>query len=289
MVEAHLKIGVFLCHSSADKARVRELYRRLTDDGFAPWLDEEDLAPGENWELAIRKAVRAADYVLACLSEAATTRAGYVHKEIKLALDVADEQPEGSIYVVPVRLEACTVPDRLSHLHWVDLYADGGYYRLSRTLRGDQFAASAPLDIAVSLTRSELQILGALHAVEASTHPTGWARRVSVYLSISEATVRSHVRRLRLRLGARTIADVLRRGHELGLLSPTGLTVGARVSAPRPGCHDETDHGVYEGEAADQVVAGRLDGQQERVPMGRVRHDSDNRVHVHPRNLIQPQ
>lgn len=132
---------VFLCHSSADKPAVRALYRRLADDGFAPWLDEEDLAPGENWELAISRAVRTADYVVACLSDAATTRAGYVHKELKLALDIADKQPEGWIYVIPLRLEACTVPDRLNHLHWVDLFADNGYRRLTHTLRTTRDAA----------------------------------------------------------------------------------------------------------------------------------------------------
>jgi hypothetical protein len=135
---------VFLCHSSADKPAVRALYRRLVDDGFAPWLDEEDLGPGQDWELAISKAVRAADYVVACLSDAATTRAGYVHKEIKLALDVADKQPEGWIYVIPVRLEACDVPDRLNHLHWVDLFADNGYRRLTHSLRTTRPATRRP-------------------------------------------------------------------------------------------------------------------------------------------------
>jgi hypothetical protein len=114
----------------------------LANDGFAPWLDEEDLAPGQDWDFAIRQAVRAADFVVACLSDAATTRAGYVHKEIKLALDVADQQPEGSIYVIPLRLEECAVPDRLAHLHWVDLFADRGYSRLLRTLGGQRLGIS---------------------------------------------------------------------------------------------------------------------------------------------------
>lgn len=125
---------VFLCHSSTDKATVRNLYRRLDEDGVAPWLDEEDLLPGEEWDHAIRRAVRESDFVAVCLSSASTTRSGYVHKEIKEALDVADEQPEGTIFVIPVRLEECEVPSRLSHLHWVDLFVDGGYARLLRAL-----------------------------------------------------------------------------------------------------------------------------------------------------------
>ena len=126
--------SVFLCHSSADKTLVRELYHRLVRDGLSPWLDEEDLLPAQNWESAIREAVRSADCVVVCLSAASTTRAGYVQKEIRYILDVADEQPEGTTFVIPARLEVCSVPDRLSHLQWVDLFADAGYDRLAGVL-----------------------------------------------------------------------------------------------------------------------------------------------------------
>ena len=39
-------LRVFLCHASADKQAVRELYRLLLQDGCEPWLDEEELLPG---------------------------------------------------------------------------------------------------------------------------------------------------------------------------------------------------------------------------------------------------
>lgn len=131
--EAHL-VRVFLCHSSQDKEIVRELHQRLRQDGFDPWLDEEDLLPGQDWDWAIRKAIREADAVAICLSRSSTTKAGYVQKEIKFALDVADEQPQGAIFLIPARLEDCEVPDRLSRLHWVDLFTDLGYRRLVRAL-----------------------------------------------------------------------------------------------------------------------------------------------------------
>jgi hypothetical protein len=78
--------------------------------------------------------VRATDVVLVCLSRSSVDRAGYAQKEIKLALDVADEQPEGSIFLIPVKLEECPMPDRLSHLHWVNLFAERGYEQLLRAL-----------------------------------------------------------------------------------------------------------------------------------------------------------
>lgn len=72
--------------------------------------------------------------MLICLSEKAINKAGYVQKEIKYALDVADEQPEGSIFLIPVRLEECGVPPRLSRWHWVDCFEERGYGRLLNAL-----------------------------------------------------------------------------------------------------------------------------------------------------------
>jgi hypothetical protein len=125
---------VFLCHASADKAEVRKLHHRLVGDDYNPWFDEEDLIPGQDWELAIRQAVGEADFVVVCLSKASTTSAGYVHKEIMIVLDVADRQPPDSIFVIPARLEECELPQRLERWHCVNLFTSGGYSRLARAL-----------------------------------------------------------------------------------------------------------------------------------------------------------
>ena len=45
----------------------------------------------------------------------------YIQKEIKFALDVADEQPEGTIFLIPTKLEECDVPERLSQWQWGNL------------------------------------------------------------------------------------------------------------------------------------------------------------------------
>ncbi|MCQ3980108.1 MAG: hypothetical protein DPW09_42365 [Anaerolineae bacterium] len=129
-------LRVFLCHASADKPAVRDLYQRLSQEGFIqPWLDEEELLPGQDWQREIPKAVRASDVVLVCLSPQSITKAGYVQKEIKFALDIADEQPEGTIFLIPLRLEVCDVPERLSRWHWANLFEARGYERLLRALK----------------------------------------------------------------------------------------------------------------------------------------------------------
>ncbi|MGH9765661.1 MAG: toll/interleukin-1 receptor domain-containing protein, partial [Blastocatellia bacterium] len=100
MTENPRPLRVFLCHAVGDKPAVRELYRKLSASGYQPWLDEEDLLPGQDWEREISIAVKTSDVVLVCLSRASITKQGFVQKEIKFALDVADRQPEGTIFVI---------------------------------------------------------------------------------------------------------------------------------------------------------------------------------------------
>lgn len=143
MAEASHRLRIFLCHSIGDKQAVRDLYRRLRGDGFDPWLDEENLLPGQDWREEISRAVEAAEVVLVCLSRGSISKRGFVQWEIKYALDVADQQPEDTIYLIPLKLEECDIPQRLGRWHWVSLYEAKGYERLLSALR--RRAESSPV------------------------------------------------------------------------------------------------------------------------------------------------
>lgn len=125
-----MQLTVFLCHSAGDKPAVRNLHKRLKESDVAAWLDEEELIPGEDWAAAMPDVVKRSDVVVICLSESSIGKTGYVQKEIRIALDAADERPEGTIFLIPLRLEECVVPDRLKKWHYVNLYEERGYKRL---------------------------------------------------------------------------------------------------------------------------------------------------------------
>ena len=127
-------LKVFLCHATADKPAVRKLYRYLRSKGMEPWLDAENLLPGENWEVEIPNAIFDSDAILVCLSKNSVNKEGYVQKEITFALDKALEKPEGMIFVIPAKLEECDVPQRLNRFQWVDLYREDGCRRLMLSL-----------------------------------------------------------------------------------------------------------------------------------------------------------
>lgn len=128
-------LRVFLCHSSGDKPVVRLIYRWLAaQNGVKPWLDEEELLPGQEWEREIRGAVRSADLILVCLSSTSVNKAGFLQREIRLALEVATEQPPEASFIIPIRLEECKVPEELSKWQWFDYYNPRGHERLLRAL-----------------------------------------------------------------------------------------------------------------------------------------------------------
>jgi hypothetical protein len=90
------------------------IYDRLKELGYQPWLDKRDLLPGQRWRTEIPKAIRASDYILIFLSKTSVAKRGYVQPEFKLALEIRREIPEGTTYVILVRLDGCTIPDQLA-------------------------------------------------------------------------------------------------------------------------------------------------------------------------------
>ncbi len=119
------KLKVFLCHSSHDKPAVREIYTRLQAEGWIdPWLDEEKLFPGQDWDLEIEKAVEETDAVLVFLSDNSVNKEGYIQKELRFVLNMADYKPEGTNFILPMRLNECPLPRRLRSWHYVDNFPE---------------------------------------------------------------------------------------------------------------------------------------------------------------------
>jgi len=133
MYETKHPLKVFLCHALQDKAVVREIYFLLKKFNMNAWLDKEKIIPGQDWELEIRKAVRSADVVLVFLSKH-FNQAGFRQKEVRWALDVAMEKPEGEVFIIPVRLEECDVMESLRRWQYVDYFEENGYRKLVQAL-----------------------------------------------------------------------------------------------------------------------------------------------------------
>lgn len=132
-VEAKRRLRVFLCYAGPDRSKVESLRIKLVERGFDPWMDKVSILPGQDWELEIQKAIESADFFIACISHHFEERT-YGNKELRRALSVLETMPEGSIYLIPARLEECSVPSRVTAQQWVDLFDPKGFDQLIRSL-----------------------------------------------------------------------------------------------------------------------------------------------------------
>jgi TIR domain len=114
---------VFLSYAREDRADVEWLHFQLTQSGFRPWLDTRKLVGGQEWEYEVRRAIRGAAAVVFCISKRSVSKFGFVQKELRFALDVALEAPEGVNFLIPLRLDDAELPEKLRHLHALDDFA----------------------------------------------------------------------------------------------------------------------------------------------------------------------
>jgi hypothetical protein len=112
-------VKVFISYTRKDFETAQRFYHDLQKPGIKPWLDTRDIEPGSEWSKVIEQEISESEYFLALISNKSLRRR-YVQYEWKLAL-------EGNKPFIPIRLESCTLPKKLSALEWVDLFPTSAY------------------------------------------------------------------------------------------------------------------------------------------------------------------
>ena len=119
------KPRVFIAYVEEDFPRAKKLYHAFGQHGFRPWLDKKRLLPGQNWPRAIETAIQTADFFVACFSHRASSKRGSFQSELRFALNCAIRVPLDEIFFIPVRLDNCEVPRRISRqVQYVDLFPE---------------------------------------------------------------------------------------------------------------------------------------------------------------------
>ncbi len=116
---------IFISYAREDYQIARKLYDFLVSQGQEPWLDRENLIPGQKWENAIQSAIRKSHFFIAILSTNSIEKRGYIQKELRVGLEILDQVPDSQIFLIPVRIDECQPKqDRLRELQWVDFFPD---------------------------------------------------------------------------------------------------------------------------------------------------------------------
>jgi hypothetical protein len=133
-------LDAFVSYAREDSDWAARLVGELGRRGIRIWFDRENLLPGQDWNLEMDKAIERSRFFLAILSTNSVSKQGVVQREVKRAMALAEKKPEGSTYVVPIRIDDCMPADpRLAKLHWLDLFEDweGGIRTLMKVLVGE--------------------------------------------------------------------------------------------------------------------------------------------------------
>jgi hypothetical protein len=147
------KPKIFFNYADLDQPRVLEIYNRLSEEGFAAWLDKKNLRPGDDWRQEINKAIKASSVFVACFSRNYLSGDGFRYAELREAMERAKEMAFGHKYIIPIRLDYCEIPEEISsELQYIDVFDnDGGWdednwKRFSDTLRQELKSRGIKLD-----------------------------------------------------------------------------------------------------------------------------------------------
>jgi len=111
---------VFLSHASKDKKMADTICAAIESRGVECWMATRDIHPGENFQEAIVRAIRATKVMLFVFS-ANSNNSDEVKKEIALA-------GQNKLFVIPVRVEDVAPNEAFAYefatRQWIDLFND---------------------------------------------------------------------------------------------------------------------------------------------------------------------
>lgn len=105
----------FLSYSRSDERFALRLANDIRKNGVAIWVDQLDIRPSEHWDRAIERAVRDCSGLVVILSPRSVASEN-VADEISYAIDSGKS-------VLPVMIEKCVLPLRITRMHVIDATA----------------------------------------------------------------------------------------------------------------------------------------------------------------------
>ncbi|HYV12871.1 MAG TPA: toll/interleukin-1 receptor domain-containing protein [Pyrinomonadaceae bacterium] len=120
---------VFLSYSRVNEEEVRQLREDLINADENVWWDQ-DIRGGQDWQQTIREALKTSYAVVVCFSKEteASTESG-IYPELRDAISTYRNLAEGEIFLIPIRLSECEIPDveidavrTLARLQRIDLF-----------------------------------------------------------------------------------------------------------------------------------------------------------------------
>lgn len=121
---------IFVSYASEDKAPAGAVVAFLEAAGFDTWFDKKDLLPGQDWRRVIKLEIAQARLLVLCLSSNSVQKTGFVQEEMNLALEQARMRPPSQVYIMPVRIDGCEIPEQFERWQCLDLREENASKKL---------------------------------------------------------------------------------------------------------------------------------------------------------------
>ncbi len=216
---------IFISYAREDRETAKRIFEDLESRGLSPWIDEENLLPGQKWREAILQKIKASDYVLILMSKRSTAKRGFVQVEQKRALKIAEEFTGTDIFIIPARLDDCEIPLNLESYQYTNLFPDyrTGLDQIIQSLAAEKYSVSDEND--KSNTPMEKERMA----------PTRdqLLKKIMLHLSTKAPGESSSLGELRKALATNEkeiIVEALDELHSKGLINVSALTREAMLS-----------------------------------------------------------
>jgi hypothetical protein len=218
----------FLSYARLDQGIALRLADDLIGAGVSVWVDQYDIQPSQHWDRAVEAAVRGCHGFIAVLSPAAVASPN-VADEASVAID------DGK-FIIPVLVERCTLPLRMTRMQYIDATADydAALRRCLTAIRGAAPGPPEPLSPSTVLSPDIL--------AEVERRLTGFIGPIAPHL-VKQAARRAQTPEALYSALATNLSDPVERKAFLGwVASPSqrGRVVTARTKAAAPTLDEAT-------------------------------------------------
>jgi tetratricopeptide (TPR) repeat protein len=131
---------VFINYYERDFQYAQRLFSDLSAASLSPWIDRENLLPGQLKDLETDRAIRECRFFIALLSAMSVQSKGDFQSQIETAKEVLTQFPESSIYLLPARIDDVHIPDGLKKIQYVDMFPvwEDGLRRILKSMDVNQ-------------------------------------------------------------------------------------------------------------------------------------------------------
>jgi len=129
---------IFINYLEKDYESAIRFYHELKNSGFNPWIDKYDILPGQDIDYYTKTAIDHSSRIFTILLSNNSDLSGRkkFNRNLNWAIDKAQEFTGDEIFIIPIRLEDCQMPEQIKHLHPVDFFRkwEDGFDKLKKSL-----------------------------------------------------------------------------------------------------------------------------------------------------------